>query len=109
MAVGECWDGEEPCGAIAWTSPDGATWTQRTIDASELPSFPGVATSDGDRVVAFPDWETAVWTSDDELEWTRHEVDAAPISVEAAAGGERGFIAIGLDRTETAYSAWLSP
>jgi hypothetical protein len=109
VAVGDCWDGDKICGATAWTSPDGAAWTQRTIDASELPAFAGAAASDGDRVVAFSDAGTAVWTSDDGLTWTRHEVDAAPVSVQAAAGGDRGFIAIGLDETETVYSAWLSP
>jgi hypothetical protein len=31
------------------------------------------------------------------------------VGFEAVAGGERGFIAMGLDQDETAYYAWLSP
>ena len=106
VAVGGCRDGT--C-AIAWTSPDGLTWTQHLIDASESPSYAEAVASDGNRVIAFSEAGTAVWTSDDGLEWTRHKVDAAPIDFEAAAGGERGFIAMGSDKAETGYYVWLSP
>ena len=65
--------------------------------------------SDGHRVIAFSDAGTAVWTSDDGLGWTRQEVDAPPLHFEGVAGGERGFIAMGLDKAETAVYTWLSP
>ena len=65
--------------------------------------------SDGHRVIAFSDAGAAVWTSEDGQGWTRQDVAADPIHFEGVAGGERGFIAVGLDQDETAYYTWLSP
>jgi hypothetical protein len=108
VAVGGCRDGDRPC-ATAWSSPDGTTWTQQTIDASESPRFGEAAASNGDRVIAFSDAGTVVWTSDDGIGWTRREVSLPALGIDAAAGGDRGFIAMGLDQAETGYFTWLSP
>ncbi len=109
VAVGGCRDGT--C-AVAWTSPDGTTWTPHPIDPSESPPVPGAgeaAASDGERVIAFSATGTTVWSSDDGVEWQRHDVDAAAIGFDAVAGGEHGFIAMGLDKAETGVFVWLSP
>jgi hypothetical protein len=109
VAIGGCRDGDNPC-AVAWTSPDGRTWTERSIDAAEGAAYGSDgAASDGDRVIAFTDSGTAVWTSDDGIEWTRQEVNAPALGIDAAAGGDHGFIAMGLDKAETGFYTWLSP
>jgi hypothetical protein len=95
---------------MAWTSPDGLTWSPHTIDSAEATSFGNdAAASDGKRVIAFAANGASTWASDDGIEWIRHDVESVPVGFEAVAGGERGFIAMGLDQDETAYYAWLSP
>lgn len=92
---------------VAWTSPDGRTWTERLIDAS---AGPGGLASDGERVLIVTDDGTAVWVSDDGLDWTRHPVGLGPLEVRAIAGGDHGFVIVGEDPSRPGSTvAWLSP
>ena len=96
-------------GGVIRTSPDGVTWTTRTVASSTNITFRGAAW-DGSKFIivgsdynfAFPDgWQGVIYTSTDGSTWTRRFGGGTQRNndLEAVAAGGGGMVAVGNNGT----------